>query len=294
MTMRWLLVALLLIVPSFAVAEQASPPQVAFFNHSYAVLDAETADAIEHSDYLKTFGVLEIQTTVANAGETWRGRYLAGRQTYLEFFGATDLKDAPVGSTGFAISPDTAGGLAILKTRLVQNGIAHPDSMQRTKQFGTDQVPWFDLVAPPGETKWLSVWAMEYLPSYFDDPRTKKEPADFPGDISRERYRSDDYTTKLMRDISALEIAATASEIATARPLLVAAGFDITATADGVTARDPNMTIVLTNASDATAGLRQITFTLNQPVTETHVERIGHSVLTLTGGEAVWVFDARH
>jgi hypothetical protein len=293
MTMRWLLAALLLIVPSFAVADQASPPQVAFFNHSYAVLDAETADAIEHSDYLKTFGVLEVQTTVANAGETWRGRYLAGRQTYLEFFGPTDLKDAPVGSTGFAISPDKSGGLAIIKTRLVQNGMAHPESMQRTKQFGTDQIPWFDLVAAPGETKWLSAWAMEYLPSYFDDPRTKKEPADFPGDISRERYRSDDYTNKPMRDVSALEIAAPASEVATARPLLVAAGFDVTTTADGIIARDAEMTIVLKNAPEATAGLRQIIFTLNQPVAAPHVERIGHSVLTLTGGQAVWGFEPR-
>jgi hypothetical protein len=236
-----------------------------------------------------------VQTTVANGGETWRGRYLSGRQTYLEFFGPSDLKDAPAGSTGFAISPDKSGGLAILKKRLVRNGMAHPDATLRTKQLGTDQVPWFNLIAPPGEPKWLSVWAMEYVPSYFDDPRAAKEPAAYPGDISRERYRSDAYTGKLMRDVSMIEIGAAPDDIVMARALLMAAGFRLTVTADGLTARDADTTIVLRNASDTEAGVRRITFTLNKPVSEVHVEQIGHSTLTVgPGAVASWVFHPQH
>lgn len=293
--MRWLVAVSLLITSSpAAMAGTARAPQVAFLNHSYAVLDGETADAIEHSDYLKAFGVLETQTTVANGGETWRGRYLSGRQTYLEFFGPTDLKDAPIGSTGFALSPDKAGGLAIIKTRLIRNGMAHPDSAQRTKLLGSDQVPWFDLVAPPGEAKWLSVWAMEYRPSYFDDPRAAKEPAEYPGDISRERYRSDEYAGKLMRDVSAIEIAATAEDIASARSLLAAAGFAIATTATGLTARDKDTTIVLDAAPLAKIGLRRIEFVLNKPAPDTHVEQIGHSTLTVgPGTQAVWLFQSQ-
>ncbi|HEX2593454.1 MAG TPA: DUF5829 family protein [Rhizomicrobium sp.] len=294
--MRWLMAALLLFaLPVAVLADTARPPQVAFLNHSFAVLDAETADAIEHSDYLKTFGVVEVQTTVANAGETWRGRYLSGRQTYLEFFGPADLKDAPAGSTGFAISPDKAGGLAVMKTRLIRNGMAHPDAALRTKQLGKDQVPWFNLIAPPGEPKWLSVWAMEYVPSYFDDPRAGKEPAEYPGDISRERYRSDAYTGKLMRDVSTIEIGAAVDDIAMARSMLVAAGFRVTVQADGLTARDADTTIVLRKVSDADAGMRRITFRLNRQAAEVHVEQIGHSTLTVgSGAEAVWVFQPQH
>jgi hypothetical protein len=150
-------------------------------------------------------------------------------------------------------------------------------------------------VAPPGEPKSLSVWAMEYLPSFFDDPRSNKEAADFPGDISCERYQSDDYKQRLMRDISSVEIAATAEDIAAANTLLVAAGFRVMWTKFGLIARDDDTSIILDSVSPAQIGMRKIEFVLNKPVPAKRTEQLGHSTLTVGPGRlAVWLFEPRH
>lgn len=287
-------IALLFLLGACAHAAAASHqrPHIAFFNHGFAVLDKETADAIEHSDYLKTFGVFEVRTTTANGGETWKGRYLAGRQTYLELFGPGDVKDGAPGSTGLAISPDTAGGVATIAAALKRQGIK-PDTGRRTRQFGNDQVPWFDFVSTPGEPKALALWAMEYVPSYFDDPRAGREPADHPGDISRERYQSDAYAQKLMRDVSLIEIGCPADDFKAASAMFAAGGLGIRKAPDRIEASDGSTTIVLDAVPLERAGLRRIVFGLNAPATEAHVERIGGSTLVVGPGEhAVWGFAA--
>jgi len=283
--------AALFLLLAAQVAAAPARPHAIFFNHSFAVLDEETADAIEHSHYLAKFGVLEMRTTAANGGESWRGRYLSGRQTYLELFGPKDLKDGGPGSTGLAISPDRAGGVAAIRRGLVRQGITHPDTGRRTKQMGTGQVPWFDFVSTPGEPAALSVWAMEYLPGFFADTRAAKEPADYPGDVSRERYQSDAYAERRMRDVSAVEIACPAQDVRPAQALFAAAGLTIRKTRARLEASDGSTTIILDTAPREQAGLRKVVFTLNAPASEAHVERIGRSTLVVGPGEhAVWVF----
>ncbi len=289
--------ALLFLLGACGAAAAASHqrPHIAFFNHSFAVLDAQTADAIEHSDYLPSFGVFAVRTTTVDGGESWRGRYLSGKQTYLEFFGPDDLKGpgSGPGAMGLAISPDRAGGVAAITGALVGQGIAHPDSARRTRQYGSDKIPWFDYVSTPDEPKSFSVWAMEYVPSFFDDSRTGKEPAAYPGDISRERNQSDDYAQKPMRDVALIEIACPADDFKSASAMFAAGGLGMRKTRDRIEASDGSTTIVLDAVPLERAGLRRIVFDLNAPANEAHVERIGRSTLVVGPGErAVWVFPA--
>ncbi|MGH7668723.1 MAG: DUF5829 family protein [Gemmatimonadaceae bacterium] len=277
-----------------ALSAQPASPQIAYFNHAYAVIDAETAAAIAHSDYLKTFGVFSIHTTHADGGATWTGRYLNGRQTYLELFGPTDFQDAKPGATGLALTPDRAGGIEIFAVRLVQAGIANPDKQERTRQFGDNPVPWFKYLSLHGDGETLSIWAMEYVPSYFADPRSEKRPAEFPGDVSRKRYNSNNYFQHLMRDVSSVDVATTAHDIAMARSMFVAAGFKVTQTPQRLTASDHEIAINLDVVPLGQAGLRRIGFKLNTPMASAHVERIGQSTLTVGPGDsASWVFQLR-
>jgi hypothetical protein len=294
--MKWAFALLLVIGTSGHAAATAKRPHIAFFNHSFAVLDAETADAIEHSDYLKTFGVFEVRTTAADGGETWKGRYLSGKQTYLELFGPGDTKGpgSGPGATGLALSPDTAGGVAAIKNALIQQGVAHPDAGRRTRQFGSEQIPWFDFVSTPGDPQSLSVWAMEYLPSYFEDSRTGREPAGYPGDISRERYQSDAYAERRMRDVLAVEIACPPQDAKPALAMLTAARFDIRRAPERLEASDGSTTVILDIVPPERTGLRKIVFLLNAPAKEAHVERIGRSTLIVGPGDhAVWTFPMR-
>ena len=270
-------------------AEQEGGGRLAFYNHSYGVLDDVTADAIEHSTYLHEFANFEVRTTTGG-GETWTGRYLKGRETYVELFGPDDLADATEGAGGLAISPDRQGGNGKILDRLRRSGI-DPIEYQQTRDFGDGiPVPWFDAIFTSSTTEAFFPWAMEYEPSYFDDPRSETEPASYPGDLSRERYLSDKYAARLMRDLTSVRFGVTAHDFDATVPLLRAGGFSIKSIPGGVIAKSDFTTIRLDRVARANAGLKQIQFRLNRP-TPRHVEQIGHSTLTVGPGlYAEWNF----
>lgn len=281
-----------------AAAGTSPPPadrQLLFYNHSYGVLDRETADAIEHSAYLRDFANFQVRTTTGSGGQTWTGRYLMGRETYLELFGVGDVpgQDGTLGSTGLGVSTERAGDIARVTERLRDEGVADPIAFRQTRDFGDGvPVPWFDAVLTTDQYDAFGAWAMEYLPEYFADPRSNTEPADHPGDVGRERYLSDDYSGRLMRDVADVRLAVTARDLASTVPLLRAGGFVVRSTADGgVVAKGGGTTIRLDAVPRDRAGLREVVFALNRPVEYRHEERIGHSALVVgPGARAVWSF----
>ncbi|WPO74740.1 MULTISPECIES: DUF5829 family protein [unclassified Streptomyces] len=283
---------------STAHAEEKPPRerQLLFYNHAYGVVDRETADAVEHSGYLRKFADFEVRTTTGSDGYTWTGRYLKGRETYLEIFGVGDVPDTPLGGAGLAISTERDGDLATVLERLRDQGITDPVRFQQTRDFGDGvPVPWFDAVFTTDQYDTFGTWAMEYRPEYFADPRGKTEPASYPGDVGRERYLPDVYRDRLMRDVASVRLAVTSRDLDNTVPLLRAGGFVVRPTAGGgVVADRGGTTIRLDAVPRDRVGLRQFTFVLNKAVHKRHVERLGHSTLTVgPGPRAVWDFEER-
>ncbi|MER6943982.1 DUF5829 family protein [Nonomuraea sp. NPDC000554] len=283
-----------------ARADESQPQpdrQLLFYNHAYSVVDKETADAVEHSDYLRKFANFELRTTTGG-GMTWTGRYLKGRETYLELFAVGDLpgQDAEFGSAGLGVSTERAGDLATVTERLKALGIANPFPYRQTRDFGDGvKVPWFDTIRTTGDQyDAFDPWAMEYLPEYFADPRSKTEPESFPGDVGRERYLPDDYRDHLMRDVTGIRIAVPARDLANTLPLLRAGGFAVQSLpGDGAVAVSGGTSIQLDSVPRDQAGLKQVHLSLNRPVAYRHEERIGRSTLVVgPGARAVWTFDA--
>ena len=280
-----------------ARAEGGAPThrQLLFFNHAYGVLDRETADAIEHSAYLRDFANFQVRTTTGADGQTWTGRYLMGRETYLELFGVGDLpgQDGLHGATGMGISTERAGDMATVLDRLRSQGIENPVEFRQTRDFGDGvPVPWFDAVFTTGQYEAFGGWAMEYLPEYFADPRSNTEPAGFPGDVGRERYLSDDYRDHLMRDVSSIRLGIPASDLANTVPLLRAGGFAVRTVPGGVVAQRGGTTIRFDAVPREDAGLLRVELSLNRPTGYRHEERIGRSTLVVgPGARAVWTFD---
>ncbi|MFD5315255.1 DUF5829 family protein [Streptomyces sp. NPDC127098] len=269
--------------------------QLLFYNHAYAVVDRETADAIEDSEYLREFANFEVRTTTGG-DFSWTGRYLMGHETYLEFFGEGDLpgQDAEFGSSGLGISPEDAGDLDIVARNLVDQGIEPAEGLQ-TRDFGDGvRVPWFEYLRATGEQyEAFDPWAMEYRGEYFADPRSNTGPESHPGDVSRERYLSDDYQNHLMRDVTAIHLGVPERDLATTVPLLEAGGYDVRTTDSGVVVDDGTTTIRLDAVPRAEAGLRSIQMRLNGPVLDQHVEQIGRSTLYVGPRDrAVWTFEA--
>ncbi|MCD7438794.1 DUF5829 family protein [Streptomyces lincolnensis] len=271
--------------------------QLLFYNHAYAVLDRETADAVEHSPYLRTFANFQVRTTTGAGGQTWTGRYLMGRETYFELFGVGDLpgQDGVLGASGMGVSTERAGDLVTVTERLRARGIT-PVEFQQTRDFGDGvPVPWFDAVFTTDQYDHFGAWGMEYEPTYLDDPRTNNEPPAFPGDVGRERYLTDVYRDRLMRDVTAVHLAVTARDLASTVPLLKAGGFAVRTSADGdVVARRGGTDLHFDAVPVDRIGLQKVEFVLNRSVTQRHDERIGKSTLAVgPGPRAVWTFDAR-
>jgi hypothetical protein len=271
--------------------------QLLFFNHAYGVLDRETADAIEGSAYLREFANFQVRTTTGAGGQTWTGRYLMGRETYLELFGVGDLpgQDANLGSGGMGVSTERAGDLATVLGRLREQGV-EPVEFQQTRDFGDGvPVPWFDAVFTTAEYDAFGAWGMEYRPEYFADPRSNTEAPSRPGDVGRERYLSDDYRDHLMRNVTGIRLAVTERDLAASVPLLRAGGFVVRPAPGGGTVASRGGTTIRFDAVPLDqVGLRQVRMSLNQPVGYRHEERIGRSTLVVGPGPgAVWTFPAR-
>lgn len=278
----------------------APAPQIAHLNHFFATVDAETAAAIEASPFLRRFANLEVRTTTGTDA-SWTGRYLYGRQTYAEFFGPGDFqiagKPAPPGSWGIAVSGDRCGDSALLRQRIEALGHKAVVAVD-TRRFGDRTVPWFTAVTalgPHGDSGGLDMpvtaWAMEYVESYFDLPEAAKEAAEGPDDVvSRERYQSDLYSQRMMRDVTHVAFDVSAADYARIEPMLRAAGYRLVRTGDTISV-DGDEADFTFNLSAAGRGLRRIDFVLNAPQ-QRHVERIGRSRLAVgPGATAVWTFD---
>lgn len=297
--------ALVLLVPLLAVgtaSAQASPRaaeygrQLLFFNHTYAVLDRATADAIADSAYLREFANFQLRTTTGSDGQTWSGRYLLGRATYLELFGEGDLpgQDAQPGSGGLGLSTEDAGDLVTVRQRLIDEGVPNPVDVHQTRDFGDGvPVPWFDAVFTTMAYDKFSPWSMEYRPEYFADPRSDTEPGSFPGDVGRERYLNDDYRGHLMRDVAGVRIDLSQRDLDATVPLLRAGGFLVHNTFDGTVVALRGGTTIRLDPTAGAAGLRRVDLSLSRVVFYRHVEHIGRSTLVVgPGNHAVWTFPA--
>ncbi|CAM5661966.1 putative protein OS=Streptomyces fumanus OX=67302 GN=GCM10018772_41980 PE=4 SV=1 [Streptomyces fumanus] len=277
-----------------ARADEAGERQLLYFNHAYGVFDRETADAIEDSAYLREFASFQVRTTTGAGGQTWTGRYLMGRETYLELFGVGDLpgQDGTLGSAGLGVSTERAGDLRTVIERLPRFGVAEPVEFRQTRDFGDGvPVPWFDAVFTTSSYDAFGAWGMEYLPEYFADPRSNTEPAGYPGDVGRERYLSDGYREHLMRDVTSVRIGVTERDLADTVPLLRAGGYTVRSVAGGAVATGGGTTIRLDTVERERAGLREVRLALNEPVAYRHVEPLGNSTLVVGPGDrAVWTF----
>ncbi|GGU23492.1 DUF5829 family protein [Lentzea flava] len=281
-----------LLVVIGAVPAQAAERQLLYYNHAWGTLDRATADAIEHSSYLREFADFEVRTTTGADGKVWTGRYLRGKETYLEIFGVGDVggQDGELGAAGLGLSTERDGDIETVKSRLVASGQTPMEFLQ-TRDFGDHKpVPWFDVLYLAEQYDRFGAWAMEYRDEYFADPRSQTGPARFPGDVSRERYLPDRYKNKLMRDVSLIRIAVTARDLAATTPLLRAGGFSVRTEPGGVVATRGGTTIRFDEVAMGRTGLKRVEFALNRAVPP-HVQALGASTLVVgPGAHAVWTF----
>ncbi|MCX2949200.1 DUF5829 family protein [Lentzea sp. NEAU-D7] len=286
-----MILAVVLVV-SGAGPAQAGERQLLYYNHAWGTLDRASADAVEHSRYLREFADFEVRTTTGADGKVWTGRYLRGRETYLEIFGPGDVpgKDGEPGSAALGLSTERDGDIEKLGVRLRAAG-QKPIEFLQTRDFGDGKpVPWFDSLFVVEKYEKFGAWAMEYRDEYMNDPRSKVGPARFPGDVTRERYLPDAYENRVMRDITFVRLAVTRADLAATVPLLRAGGFSLWTEPGAVVATRGGTTMRFDEVRPGRTGLKRVEFELNRAAAP-HVEKLGTSTLVVGPGKrAVWTF----
>lgn len=267
---------------------------LAFVNHVYGVLDRATADAASGSELLRDLGSFDVRTVHAD-GETWTGRYLSGRTTYVEIFGEDDVEGDPVGSTGIALSPDRTGGLDEIERALTRSRDEPAiERSTRVRRYDDDELPWFDALSNAVEAELSHLWVMEYDPRYLEDPRSRSGPSAGVGDVSRQRYLAGSYDPTLpLLDLTQVEIAVTRDDLIRNLPLFRAAGLEVTETDDGARVHDGDVVLHLAVTGRSDTGLRRIRMSLSSPVPRRE-EALGSSTLVMgPDATATWTFGPR-
>jgi hypothetical protein len=281
----------------------ASPRQLARFEHVYTVLDQDTAQAIRDSAYLRDFCGVQEKTTQSDEGH-YHGTYILGRENYVELFGPADVSlDGPpaaVGLIGMGLNTERLGGLEPLKRAIEENNL--PVEIRTFhKTFNGRTVDWFKGLAPAktldnqaekSPLPTAEIFVAEFIPSYFEVPEADKPPSLGPRDlVSLARYHRRDYAGKLLKNVTAVEVAITHEDWRALRATLAGAGY--TLTEDGTEARaagDVELKFQFVDRPQQ-MGLRRVNFSLNSKPGTQHVEVLGRSRLVVgPGANAVWTF----
>jgi hypothetical protein len=162
-----------------------------YLNHVYRVLDAETFEAIERSEYLRTrFAQFERRSTSVG-DDSWTGVYVYGETTYFELLAADAGRNRPAGTCGIALGVEEPGGSQAVRAALDRVG-AGARTIPRSRETAGRPIPWFRLTGLPPADPSLSLFVLEYDPRFL----RRWHPDILPGlsGISRkavlERYRA--------------------------------------------------------------------------------------------------------
>lgn len=131
------------------------------FNHLFVVIDDATFNSLFDSlPVLKTFAITSEQTTEAGSA-SWRGKYLFGRNNYLEIFKPGGMKGSKLGDFGIGFMTNRLGTLDSLHRYWIKT----LDSVHEEKTTTSDNgkvSPWFtSLSIPKLDSLKISAWVFE-------------------------------------------------------------------------------------------------------------------------------------
>jgi hypothetical protein len=268
--------------------EHGANASAVFFNHAFAVVDAETAKAIASSEDVRAFGATESRTT-ASASDSWSGFYVYGRETFIEIFAPSP--DYPEGKTGLGLQVERIGALDEMVKTLAAAKYALQADERSMKLPDGSLIPWFRFATPATwpDAMPVDVWVAENHPSFMAHrlaPRAVE-----PNDISRRTYLSNKFaTSQLLENVTGVTIRETEADRDRIAAAMTAFGWRLRREGETVIAESGDTTITIA-ASREPPALMELRMVLTRETAPRDV-RLGHSTLTLGPGRAArWTFD---
>jgi hypothetical protein len=131
------------------------------FNHLFIVVDDLTYKYLSDSlDLIKEFSSFKESNTKTDT-ESWSGKYLYGKNHYLEIFRPAGYDGAKIGDFGMGFMPNKLGTI----DSLYKHWTLTLDSVDRTERSVIENgatLPWFTALSiPTKDTLKISIWLME-------------------------------------------------------------------------------------------------------------------------------------
>jgi len=145
-----------------ALAElwRAERPAPVLLNHVFFVVEQATYDALVHSEFLRNeFAVGEERETVRKDG-SYKGLYLYGQRTYLEFL-PPDAAGLAAGTSGLGLGLESVGASDELAKRLRASPLNVFDA-PITRSLGAESLPWFRMLGVELPSAPLQLFTLEY------------------------------------------------------------------------------------------------------------------------------------
>ena len=264
-------------------------------NHLFIVLDPKTYDDIVKSDFLHTeFAPMEQRATV-RADQSYRGTYIYGFSTYIEFFQSTEAasRGFKLNDAGIALGVESPGAIVDLQTKMAAKIPAHQSTI--TRQYSDEQLPWFYLVEPKEFP--FHTWVMEYHPSFLAQWNPSTVATANEG-ISRnqviDRYKSiinDAPKEPCFRDISSITLAVDTNTIGKLSQLYQLWGMRLRSKGGVASLESGDLVVHLVPETAGARGIQQIEFRLNHMPKDLSLRRFGEkSVLSFQGKVGTWTF----
>ncbi len=270
-------------VGAVASAERSAdrlPP--VFLNHVYRVLDRETFEAVERSEYLRTeFAQFEKRSTKSGS-DSWSGLYFYGEHTYFEFLEADAARDRPVGACGIGLGIEEVGGSAAVRAALEDLGRGTVMERQRPRESEGRTVPWFRMTGLEPKDPGLVAFVMEYEPGFLKlwNPAIMPSLSGITRSAVLERYRAKAARAApapgaLLKDITAVTLALTPDQSTLLGAELSALGYRGGTAAGKSGWVGPDIRFTIGPASPGREGITALEMSLNRRRLEPRLVEIG-------------------
>jgi hypothetical protein len=280
-----------------APQEKTMPP--VYLNHVYRVLDKETFEAADRSEYLRTeFAQFERRTT-KSGDDSWTGLYYYGETTYFEFLAADPARNRPLGQSGVALGVEESGASGAVRKALDGLGMGPVRTIDRPRETAGKMVPWFKMTGFEPKDPILVSWVMEYSPAFLKEWHPELRPG--LSGVSRravlERYHAKAALAAppkdpLLKNVTAIRLELSPEKVEAFGRELAALGYRRAAKARGASWSGPDVRIDLVPAAGEARGIVSIEMVLTRKPAEGKILTLspGARLEVRTDGTASFVF----
>jgi hypothetical protein len=288
---KCILCAAVLLVHVFVTPANSQPSNLPVsLNHLMIVLDSETYHHFFDSKFFcDSIGNCK-EDTMVTPDRSWFGKYLSGKNGYLELFSAAaNTANLPAGALGFGFITAQFGDLSQIKNKWQKHYIDTVYFNTQYSEYKGQKLPWYNVLTIDAKDSMQTIFAWLMENTSDELKRAGFNDSDIMKPISWEEYSnksSGKTITKLFDHISEVYLSVTKNQFEYLRETFTGIGLKQKEN----TFVNEAVKIICDINSNSTAHLQSISLTLTKNVSDLQTQISDHLILKASGNTAVLKF----